>query len=322
MIPGNQPLLLHGASSKALRGRLRGTPSSPRGFEYAGTVPASARKLALFAVACALSACIVSVSGLTGGSPDGGCDGAAACNPAGRDGAAETASDSALRDGAASDAAESGTPDSAAACVPVATPSVAFPDGGLCPGDEAGSCTPTGVTAAALAWVPPVAKTDACTPEEIAGLTVDPVSARCAACASTAIGSPTFGATITVPEISYTSFGFPNTGGCVATLEPCNLPCAEILEAVSLCNAAACTPECSDDDAAAYPAFQACIGSAVNGCPCDVLVQAGTECFAEIVARGSPATACEAPPGTTGEAAFLGQVRAIAAVLCGGADGG
>jgi hypothetical protein len=216
--------------------------------------------------------------------------------------------------------------EAAAVCVPVSTPEAGLSEG-ACPGpsdaSDAGTCVPTSVNASALTWIPPVARRKVCTTQEIQSL-FSPVvlNSTCFNCLVSYVGTglSAFGATIDFPQITYAVYGFPSFGGCIATLEPCNLACAQAVQAADLCINEACLSGCPDTQSS-YAAFQACVNHASQGCPCGALSEAANTCVAEIAARGSPAMACIESSGT-GNAAYEAQVEAIGAILCGGLDGG
>jgi hypothetical protein len=84
-------------------------------------------------------------------------------------------------------------------------------------------------------------------------------------------------------EVSYL---WPNVAGCIATLEPCSVACAEVTFALFKCQVDSCSPRCASDSD-----FQNCINAA-ESCTCGALSAATTGCWNEIRQRGSPAAAC------------------------------
>jgi hypothetical protein len=227
----------------------------------------------------------------------------------------------AARDAAAEAEAE------AAVCVPVSTPEAGLPDG-PCPGpsdaSEAGACVPVAVSPSALTWIPPVPRKKVCTTKDIQSL-FSPVELNdtCFKCLVSYAGTglTNFGATVNFPQVTYEIFGIPNFAGCIATLEPCNLPCAKAVEAADLCINEACLGGGCPDTQQAFDSLQACVDQAGQSCPCAAYLEAANTCAAEIAARGSPAVLCFGNGGS-GSVAYMTQVEAIGELLCGGLDAG
>jgi len=224
--------------------------------------------------------------------------------------------------------ADVGPRDAGTACVPVATTAVPLGDGGSCAVPDA-SCYPQPVPPAALAWVPPVTPSPQCTEAELDAIgsgSVSTLSEMCAACVETETTFSRYGAQVDFPQVTFVGYGFANVAGCVATLEPCNLPCATLLLQVDLCTSEACLPSCDPTSPTTYTAMLPCLASAQSGCPCGAIVAAADECFNEIVQRQSPAAAClpATTLGETQEQAYTAELEAVARVLCGvrSADGG
>jgi hypothetical protein len=101
-----------------------------------------------------------------------------------------------------------------------------------------------------------------------------------------------------------------NVPGCIVLAEPCNLPCAEAMTAVSDCYVTACGAACVGSSSQAT--FQ-CEQDAVSACTtCSRFLQ-GSECFTQITGSKHPAyTQCGMnQPGTQA------QFTAVATMICG-----
>jgi hypothetical protein len=216
-----------------------------------------------------------------------------------------------------------------AACIPVDTTPVPL-EAGVCPvpdGSLDGACYPQAVPASALKWVPPHPHQSACSASDLAkiGSESAPVlSDSCVTCLDSTIYSTEYGAEVAFPQVTFPGYAFSNVAGCIATLEPCNQPCAQLLEQTNLCVNEACLPSCKPVDNTTYDNMIACLSVAEQGCPCSAIAEAANECFQEIIDRNSPAAACVGMMvfNETHEQAFLLQAQAVATVLCGAVDGG
>jgi hypothetical protein len=210
----------------------------------------------------------------------------------------------------------------AAVCTPVSTVTLELSDGGgTCPVPDA-SCYPQPVAPSQLAWVPPHAPESACTATELAsiGSTSDPsLSSRCASCFFSTTNENEYAAEVDFPQVTFVGYGFANVAGCIATLEPCNQPCASLVLGSTLCPSEACLPSCHPTSPQTYTEMLPCLSSAQNGCPCGAITTAANECVNEILARNSPAAACFPPQvaGQTQQEAYYALLEVITRVLCG-----
>jgi len=218
----------------------------------------------------------------------------------------------------------------AATCVPVPTTAVTIGDGGSCAipdGSLDGACYAQPVHPAGLAWVPPHPHESACTTTELTALGTIPnptLSTLCKSCLFSLTSASQYAAEVDFPQVTFTGYGFANVPGCIATLEPCNQPCAALLEQADLCSSEACLPSCNPRSDPTYSAFAVCVSGAENGCPCGAIASAANACFQAILQRNSPAAACIGVQvqGETQEQAYLAELEGVATALCAMVDGG
>jgi len=269
--------------------------------------PGRARAWLLLAALAAAgsSACLVSLDGITGGVADAGVDAS--------DGSTDsTTTDSTAPGDVGPDSTvpqDSGTADTAptdAACVPV--PIV---DGGApvaCPmpvdagdaSDDAGpTCPPVSLTSFTPHWTPPRKATNACGPGQVTAFINacfnggpagacnafegDAGNTACVNCMESSSSLPEYG-----PIITDQSLAHLNRAGCIALADPCNLACAQAVEAVTDCENKACAacPLATGPD---IGVFETCTQAADN-CSCVPELNAANTCGSAIVP--GPATPC------------------------------
>jgi hypothetical protein len=104
-----------------------------------------------------------------------------------------------------------------------------------------------------------------------------------------------------------------NVAGCIALLEPCNLTCAEEVQAASECENAACESNCPISTTASVTAFDTCEDTAASCDPngCDTFATQAT-CADELTGAGHPASICVATYAT-----FADYYDAVVPVFCG-----
>ena len=264
----------------------------------------------LVTVAASVAACR-DVLGLASVS-EAACVGATCDAGAGNDGASSGGGD-----GARSDA----TPD---ACVPVSIENGATLEAGVCAPSD-GGCTPGPVDPSRFRWVPPHIDPTACTLVQIdmfyetcmsatateAGcesFLADTTYQKCNSCILSQRGDTTYGALIQQPLAGGYIYQAENIGGCIAALDPCNQPCADVVLAFDLCGFDSCVSSCVTKDD-----LSACNAEA-RTCVCAGYLRAAQDCGNELDVIGSPATGCV--PTATGDPQK--NFEFIAGAICAG----
>jgi len=220
-------------------------------------------------------------------------------------------------DASASDAGVDAPDDGdAVACDPV-DPSTAAPVDAACTTPDASSCKPAPVPGFTPRWVPPRTPRATCSAAQIKAFydgcyspnatpgTCDAFGATnipCYACLTSTWTDGQYGPLVVAAPTYYL-----NTAGCIALLDPCNLPCAKVLLGETACAIASCagctTPDGTIVDACHHDSL---------GCTCgDLHAQAGN-CADTLLANGSPAAGCLAA------VTFEVALERIGAIFCGG----
>ncbi len=217
-------------------------------------------------------------------------------------------------------------------CTPLS--GVAIPPSGAPACASNGSmCTPRDTTAFQASFSGPstVARLGQCTPDQIAGFyaaCLDPSAApdacsswtasasnsSCLSCLQTDVSAPALGATVVNGAIVTI-----NAAACIATVEPCNRPCAAALFALYACENVACDPRssgnCPVTDASSAAAYKSCAMQAASAtspsCSCS-----------DYGAAASCVDALTGPEHPAAQQCGLSlslqeQYTAVATVLCG-----
>jgi hypothetical protein len=272
------------------------------------TTRSAAAAIAFAALGLGAGACIVSVAGLTGGY---GTDASTCTTDCGEGGPPMP------------DAADSGPVAQDAmpdinACRPAPTPDAGLDNDASCVSDGS-VCAPSAIAALALVhWNAPG---QACTDQQLADFYDQclanqncstfqgvPANAACNQCLFSLSTDPTYGPLVVYVLSGGADITLSNTAGCIATLDPCNTPCATVIALQGQCLLKACQPNCPPDDAG-YGGLESCIQHAT--CPCDEYTQAAKACWDAIVKSGSPASQC------LYNSAFAASAQAAARVMCG-----
>ena len=227
-------------------------------------------------------------------------------------------------DGSASDDALDARSDpTPEACVPVAIENGATLEAGVCAPSD-GGCVPRAVDPSRFHWVPPHVSPNACTLPQIDmfyqacmgasateascnGFLADIANQKCNDCILSQRGDTTYGALIQQPLAGGIVYQVENSGGCIAALDPCNQPCADLALEFDQCTFDSCVSSCATRDELA-----ACTAQAA-ACVCAGYFQAAQDCGHELYAVGSPATGCVPMSGTDQNIFEL-----IAAAICAG----
>ena len=254
-----------------------------------------------------------------------GCNAIADIEPASvRDDDTGVASDSTVEvapDDATDEANDDAGADDTSACVPIAKSPIPSTGGPACP-VEAGTCFPHDLTGWSPSWSDPVgAHLDVCNDAQI-----DAYYAACRGPAQTSAKCTAFGhasanaTCMTCMESSEAAdhYGvvvydvdrnWVNVAGCVALVEPCNVPCAQAITANLQCATTACDTYCStatDTDIAT------CEEDAFSCAACEQFVPL-SDCLSKINGPLHPAyDAC-----VLGENGSQAQFTAIARLMCG-----
>ena len=204
----------------------------------------------------------------------------------------------------------------AASCNPV-DPTTAVPVDAACTTPDATSCKPAPVPGFTPRWVPPRAPRARCTTADIASFydaCYGPASTAgscnafgasnipCYACLTSTSTDGEYGALVVDAPTFYL-----NTAGCIALVDPCNLPCAKVLLGETQCAAASCAACTSTDE----PVVEACRNDAI-ACRCSALHAQATNCAETLLANGGPSSDCLTA------LTFELALKHIAAIFCGG----
>jgi hypothetical protein len=271
----------------------------------------------------ACSGCIVSVDGLTGGPSDASADMASdttfsADGPV--DSSHEGSLDSSLSDGRRP--IDSGST-ADVACLPVV-----FDAGSAiaCPPADGASCFAQALPGFQPMWVPPRPTISPCTSTQISTFVadclgtgmascstfqMDPTNASCLNCLNTPLSTPSAPQSVYGPLLQGMNFALLNIGGCIALTDPCQLACAEVWEAKTQCEVAACGSVCPVTDATSGAAYEACISEA-DGCSC--LPQASEAEACEQALLIGPAAECF--PNMS----FVASAQILGMLFCGGGN--
>jgi hypothetical protein len=195
-------------------------------------------------------------------------------------------------------------------------PTLAVPLDASCDASDA-SCSPHDVPGfVPRAWVPPRPPRSSCTAEQIrafydgclapadAGETCNDFGGsapQCYACLMSAVTDGTYGPIVVGPN-RYEL----NTPGCIVLVEPCNQPCAAVIQAGFACRAASCDGCKPDEDR------DGICDHAAASCACPLYAAEAQHCADNILANGGPAGPCL--EAKTFEAAY----QTIASLFCGG----
>jgi hypothetical protein len=204
-------------------------------------------------------------------------------------------SDASGEDGAGGGDATGQEGGDAFACVKLSTTALPPSGGAACPADTSG-CYPHATTTWSSTWVAPIGpKLGVCSAQQITGYydacrgpgetpqtckTFADANASCVTCMESFVGAPQYGVVVVNPD------GVPawlNYAGCLALVEPCNLPCAQLLEAALGCSASACSSYCAEGSATTQ-----CETDAVSCTACESLVD-GLTCYTQVVGPTHPA---------------------------------
>jgi hypothetical protein len=258
-----------------------------------------------------LCGCIVSVAGLTGGAADAGPPDSSTDT-----GAMDAVVDQGPMTDGGAEAGNCGVPYSPPDGAPVACPPAsddAGPEGGV-------TCSPVSLPSFQEHFVPPNPPSSVCTTAQIAMVVtcLTSNSPDCTAFVSPDAGNKTCIECMVSPP-SAASYGpiiidstdnvdTLNVGGCIALVDPCQMPCAYAATAVQQCHFAACA-SCPLSTAAGLQAFNAC-SDVADTCSCLPESTANQACVSRM--KTSETANCYPAQGFATAAAFYGKV------FCGG----
>jgi hypothetical protein len=159
-------------------------------------------------------------------------------------------------------------------CRGAATPDAGLDDDATCVSDG-GICAASAI--AELPLVPWNAPSKACTGQQLddfydacvvsnmcSTFQDVPANAACNECIFSLSTDPGYGPLIVYVLSGGSDITLTNTAGCIATLDPCNTPCATVIALQGECLLKACQPNCPPDEDAGYAGLQSCITPATS----------------------------------------------------------
>lgn len=201
--------------------------------------------------------------------------------------------------------------------------------GAACQGS--GTCWPQNETGFTATWVPPLGPhANACTSAQVTAFyddcygtnatattcttfEGDATNASCLSCLSTDHTASKYGALVDYGNVSSV-----NTAGCLAAAEPCNLTCAQAMQADLECENAACDPTSACDvvDQTSFNTYQSCVTQADSMCGCSGY-SASAQCVSQIDSGAHAAYADCFGSNDPSTATFQQMYTAVAMFLCG-----
>jgi hypothetical protein len=234
--------------------------------------------------------------------------------------AGDSGGDATLDDGG-DDGSDASAPET---CSPVQPLNPSSFDSGACVFAQDAGCAPGPIHPSTYHWVPPHVNHKACTAAQVDGFYTscigstgnsttcavysgNPANKACYDCILSVRGDSTYGAIIVQPVAGGGGFPIFNNAGCMAALDPCNLPCAEAVLALGQCEFDTCVPNCST-----APELTACVDQALP-CPCGPYNEVAQDCGQAVIAAKSPASRCLPSSGTEKD-----HFTVIASAICSG----
>jgi len=209
-------------------------------------------------------------------------------------------------------------------CVTIAEPALPSHGGTACAVGDAGSCYPHDVSGYMPSYVPSFgAKQGVCTSSDISTYYTDCLASNncgfwgggpaCLSCLVTDMSLTTYGALI-----QFSGVITVNTAGCIAAAEPCNVACAQRVQADLLCDNTTCNSGsfCPVVDQTSLLAYETCeqeSDTSSASCGCYGFHQASSICQNRLSGSTHPAAAeCDLAAST-----FQELYTAVATFMCG-----